>query len=168
MNVEDPFSEERREAGAGVGKMGKAAAEKGRPGLDVPGAIRRLAEIEDELSRRGIDPLEKEKARLRKALKEYMDAVASEAEYDETSNYEAVLVQRFSDAWDVDALKAMLNPQQRGRYIAESVSVGAVGDGLKNGDLSRGELEAGGAVAKRQGSKALYVRERKEEGKDDA
>ncbi len=160
--VKDPFSEERQGAGAGFGKMDKAVAKEKGPDLDVSGAIRRPAEIEDELSRRGIDPLEKEKARLRKALKEYMDAAASEAEYDETSNHEAVLVQRFSDAWDVDALKAMLTPAQRGRYIAESVSVGAVGDGVKNGDLSRGELEAGGAVAKVPGAKALYVREKKD------
>ena len=158
-NVEDPFAE----AGAGFGKMDKVVAKEKGPGLDVPGAIRRLAEIEDELARRGIDPLEKEKARLRAALKEYMDAAASEREYDETSNYEAVLVQRFSDSWDVDHLKAMLTPAQRGRYIAESVSTGAVGDGIKNGDLSRGELEANGAVARRPGSKAMYVRERKEE-----
>jgi hypothetical protein len=158
-SVEDPFAE----AGPGFGKMDKVVAKPDKgPHLDVGNVIRRLAEIEDELSRRGLDPLEKEKAKLRKALKDYMDRLASEVEYDETSGWEAVLVQRFSDTWDVDAFKAVLTPQQRGRYIAETVSTGAVGDGIKNGDLSRGELEAGGAVTKKPGAKALYVRERKE------
>ncbi len=163
MNVEDPFAK----AGAGHGKMDKVVAKEKGPAPDVPGVIRRLAEIEDELSRRGIDPLEKEKARLRKVLKDHMSQCGSEVEYDETSNYEAVLVQRFSDLWDVDALKALLTPAQRGRYIAESVSIGAVGDGLKNGSLSRGSLEASGAVARVPGSKALYIRERKEEESGD-
>ena len=131
--------------------------------VDVAGLIMRLAEIDDELRSRGIDPLVKEKDRLRKMLKDYMLAHEVDKTYDETSNHEGVLMQRFSDTWDVDVFEKMLSPAQRARYITEVVAEGAVKDGVKNGDLSRGKLEAEGAVTKTPGTVALYVRERKEE-----
>ncbi len=128
--------------------------------VDVSGIIRRLAEIENEIASRGIEDLLKEKEALRKALKDAMTRSESKEEYDETSNHEAVLMQRTKESWDVDILQALLSPAQRKRYIIKSVSEGAVKDGIKNGDLSRGELEAKGAVRKTPGSIALYVRER--------
>ena len=155
-NVEDPFAD----------KQNKVVAKEKPSEIDVGNIINRLAEIEDELSRRGIDPLIKEKDILRKTLKDYMTTCDSEMEYDEVSNHESVLVQRFKDSWSVPTFEDMLSPSQCIRYIEKSVAEGAVKDGIKNGDLSRAELEAKGAVVKKPGAKALYVRARKQE--DDA
>lgn len=135
--------------------------------MTMDGVIRRLAEIEDELSRRGIDPLVEERESLRKGLKQQMLKSGLDSAYDEISGYEAVIVRRTSDVWDVGVFKLALSPTQRARYIVESVSEGAVGDGIKSGDLSRPTLEKAGAVKKQVGSKALYVRLRKEESKED-
>lgn len=151
--VQDPFED----------KMNKKASTPPPKEIDVAGLIMRLAEIDDELRSRGIDPLVKEKDRLRKILKDYMLAHEVDKTYDETSNHEGVLVQRFSDAWDVEAFAKMLSPSQLARYLTTVVAEAAVKDGVKNGDLSRGKLEAEGAVTKTPGSIALYVRERKEE-----
>ncbi len=141
-------------------KMDHAHSKNIPPPIDFELLIRRLAEIEDEIASRGIEDLLKEKDVLRKALKDAMTRSKSVEEYDETSNHEAVLMQRTKELWDVDILQALLSPAQRKRYIIKSVSEGAVKDGIKNGDLSRGELESKGAVRKTPGSVALYVRER--------
>lgn len=134
--------------------------------FDYVETIRRIAEIEDELSRRSIDPLEKELESLKKTLKSNMLADKRSMAYDEVSNYEAIIVQRSSDVWDAEALKSILNSRQRDRYIVESVSIDAVEDGIKTGDLSRPTLEKVGAVVKKAGAQALYIRARKDEEND--
>ncbi len=158
-DVQDPFAD--KLTAHNDEKMDHAHSKTPPPEIDMAVIIRRLAEIDDELDSRGIDPLIKEKEALRKALKDAMTHSKSEEEYDETSNHEAVLMQRTKESWDVDILQALLSPAQRKRYIIKSVSEGAVKDGIKNGDLSRGELESKGAVRKTLGSIALCVRERK-------
>ncbi len=163
--VKDPFGDKltAHDDGTVEGKMNHAHSKSTSPTIDIELVIRRLAEIEDEIASRGIESLLKEKDALRKALKNVMTLSESEKEYDETSNHEAVLVQRFKDSWDMPTFEKMLTPAQRKRYITKAVSEGAVADGIKNGDLSRGRLESEGAVAKTPGTVALYIRERKEE-----
>ena len=164
-DVRDPFGDKvtAHDDGTIEGKMDHAHSKEPPKQVDFELLIRRLAEIEDEIKRRGIEDLLKEKDLLRKALKDAMARSKSEREYDETSNHEAVLVQRFKDSWDLPAFEKLLTPAQRKRYLVKSVSEDAVADGVKNGDLSRGNLETGGAVTKTLGTVALYVRERKEE-----
>ena len=123
--------------------------------------VRRLAEIEDELSSLGIEKLSKEKEDLRSQLKVFMVKNEVGTVYDETSNFEAVMTPRSHDVWDLDALSSSLSPTQRKRYIRKMLDETAVKEGLDNGDLSRAQLEAKGAVHKEVGQKALYVRERK-------
>ena len=162
-DVQDPFADKvlaHNDSTIGS-KMNHAHSKEPLKQIDFELVIRRLAEIEDEIASRGIENLLKEKDLLRKALKDAMTRSESKEEYDETSNHEAVLMQRTKESWDVDILQALLSAAQRKRYIIKSVSEGAVKDGIKNGDLSRGELESKGAVRKTLGSVALYVRERK-------
>ncbi len=168
-DVQDPFADKMtaHDDGNVENKMDHAHSKSIPPPINCELVIRRLAEIEDEIASRGIEDLLKEKEALRKALKDAMTRSKSEEEYDETSNHEAVLMQRFSDSWDLPVFEKMLTPAQRKRYLIKSVSEGAVKDGIKNGDLSRGRLESKGAVAKVQGSLALYVRERKADGESD-
>ena len=132
--------------------------------LDFLKVIRRLAEIDDEIKSRGLDPLLKEKEELRELLKKHMLQDKRDVVYDETSNWEAVFVQRFEDTWNVGVLKKMLKPAQRARYIVEQVLPKGVTEGIKTGDLSRATLEKGGAVKRQpKGKPALYVKERKPE-----
>ena len=132
--------------------------------LDFLKVVRRLAEIDDEIKSRGLDPLLKEKEELRDLLKEHMLKSKRNEVYDETSNWEAVFAQRFEDVWNVGVLKKMLKPAQRARYIVEQVLPKGVAEGIKTGDLSRATLEKGGAVKRSpKGNPALYVRERKPE-----
>lgn len=153
---EDPFAPLQR-------AMAKKAEEISRQGDPLTYMISRVAEIEDELDRRGADPLLKELEGLKKNIKVLMVDRGVDEAFDEVSEYEAVLQHRTSEMWDVAALKALLSPAQRRRYIVveERVDVAAVADGAKNGDLSRAELEYKGAVTKVPGSKALYVRKRR-------
>ncbi len=145
-------------------KMNHAHSKKIPPPINFELVIRRLAEIENELSRRGANELIEEKKTLRDALKNAMTAGGTDIEYDETSNHEATLVPRFKDVWDVDALKKMLPGRKWDRYIftTEMIAEDKVKEGIKIGDLKRDELEAEGAVVKAPMSLALYVKERKE------
>ena len=132
--------------------------------LDFLKVIRRLAEIDDEIKIRGLDPLLKEKEELRELLKKHMLKDKRDEVYDETSNHEAVLIQRFEDIWDVGILKKMLKPVQRTYYIAEQVLPREVAEGIEIGDLSRATLEKNGAVKRKpKGKPALYLRTRKQE-----
>ncbi len=124
-------------------------------------AIRRLAEIKDELDNRGIDPLVAEEKKLREGLKKYMLDAKLDSEYDETSGWEAVMTPRSHDVWDMAAFSSLLSPTQKKRYIRRMIDEAAAKEGIANGDLSRAQLEAKGAVRKEAGQKALYVRERK-------
>ena len=126
--------------------------------------IQRVAEIEDELDRRGADPLLDEMKKLKERIKEKMLKDDVDEVFDEISEYEAVIQQRSSETWHAPALKDILSPSQRKRYlvIQENVDTTAVAEGIKNGDLSRAELEYKGAVTRTPGAKALYVRRRKE------
>ncbi len=160
-DVQDPFAD--KLTAHNDEKMNHVHSKEPPKQIDLGLVIRRLAEIEDEIASRGIEDLLKEKEALRKALKDAMKRSKSEVEYDETSNHEAVLIWRFKDSWDLLVFEKMLTPAQRKRYIIKSISEGAVTAGVKNGDLSRGELESKGAVRKAPTSLALYVREREEE-----
>lgn len=137
------------------------------PNTDLSGIIRRLAEIADELDSRGIDPLVKEQADLKAQLKEIMVSEGKDNVFDETSGWEAVLVPRTEEQWNLEKLKPLLKPAQRKRYLEEVINRVAVKDGIKNGDLSRPFLEKKGAVKKIPRSVALYVREKAEEEDDD-
>ena len=128
---------------------------------DIAGMIRRIAEVDDELSSRGVDPLVKEKEELRKALKKYMLKHEIDTSFDETSGWEAVMTPRSHDVWDMDAFSSLLSSAQKKRYIRRMIDETAAKEGIANGDLSRAQLEAKGAVRKEAGQKALYVRERK-------
>ena len=128
---------------------------------DIAGMIRRIAEVDDELSSRGVDPLVKEKEELRKALKKYMLDHDMKASFDEVSGWEAVMTPRSHDVWDMDVFSSLLSPTQKKRYIRRMIDETAAKEGIANGDLSRAQLEAKGAVYKEAGQKALYVRERK-------
>lgn len=154
-DVQDPFED----------KMDRKESTKISPPINFEFIIRRLAEIEDELKSRSISDLIDEKDKLRKALKKAMLDAESINEYDETSNYEGVLVPQMSDVWDVSKFEKLLSPAQRRRYIEKTPIKDAVKDGIKSGDLSRGALEYKGAVTKMPGAPKLYVRERK--GVDD-
>ncbi len=123
--------------------------------------VRRLAEIEDELSSLGAEKLNKEKNDLRSSLKDFMTKNEVDSVYDETSNFEAVITLRSHDVWDMDAFFSLLSPTQKKRYIRRMIDEAAAKEGIANGDLSRAQLEAKGAVRKEAGQKALYVRERK-------
>jgi len=145
-------------------KMNQKMSTPQLPELDFVKIIRRLAEIEDEIKSRGLDPLLKKKEELRELLKKHMLQDKRDVVYDETSNWEAVFVQRFEDVWNVNVLKKMLKPAQRARYIVEQVLPKGVTEGIKTGDLSRATLEKGGAVKRQpKGKPALYVKERKPE-----
>lgn len=135
-----------------------------RPG-ELPAIIRRLAEIKDELDSRGIDPLVKEQDELKKELKKLMKERGVDSAYDETSNFEAVLVARSSEKWDVDNFKKAVGAKKQARYIqvVESLDLAKVQEGLHNGDLTRAKLEQHKAVTKTPTSVALYVRERKQD-----
>ncbi|HEC64446.1 MAG TPA: hypothetical protein ENI23_04050 [bacterium] len=123
--------------------------------------VRRIAEIEDELDSRGLDQLVKEKEDLRKKLKSSMLDTNTKMVYDEESEFEAVLTERSSDIWDMKILEEILTQTQLARYVKRMVDESAIKDGIKNGDLSRPTLEKLGAVEKRAGAKALYIRARK-------
>ncbi len=134
------------------------------PEIDLLKIVQRLAEIEDELARRELNPLLKEKEVLRKVLKDVMVDTKRDVVYDETSNQEAVLIQRFEDKWDIRIFKADLTIGQRARYLITQVLPKAIAEGIKIGELSRATLEKKGAVRKNpRGLPALYVRERKPE-----
>ena len=123
--------------------------------------VRRLAEIEDELSSLGAEKLNKEKNDLRSSLKDFMAKNEVDSVYDETSNFEAVMTPRSHDVWNMNAFSSLLSPTQKKRYIRRMIDEAAAKEGIANGDLSRAQLEAKGAVRKEAGQKALYVRERK-------
>ncbi len=123
--------------------------------------VRRLAEIEDELSSLGAEKLNKEKNDLRSSLKDFMAKNEVDSVYDETSNFEAVMTPRSHDVWDMDAFSSLLSSTQKKRYIRKMIDEAAAKEGIANGDLSRAQLEAKGAVRKEVGQKALYVRARK-------
>jgi len=126
--------------------------------------IRRLAEIEDELGRRGANKLLTEQKKLKDALKKDMLAQGSSEAFDEISGYEAVLIPRRSDVYDMTRLQEILTDAQRERYIRLAVDIDALKGGIDSGDVSRAALERAGAVSKVSGgSPALYVRERKAE-----
>lgn len=134
-------------------------------GDELPYIIRRLAEIKDELDSRGIDPLVKEQDDLKKKLKKIMITREVDSAYDETSNFEAVLIGRSSEKWDVGNFKKAVPGKKHARYIqvVESLDMAAVKEGLHNGDLTRARLEKWNAVKKMPTSVALYVRERKQD-----
>ena len=159
--VQDPFAD--KVTAHNPEKMDHAHSKEPPKQIDVVYIIQRLAEIEDELKSRGADDLIDEKDKLRKALKKAMLDAGSVNEYDETSNYEGVLVPQKSDVWNVKKFEKMLSPAQRERYIERLPNRNAVKDGIKSGDLSRGKLEYKGAVTIVPGAPKLYVRERKDE-----
>ncbi len=128
---------------------------------DLSGIVRRIAAIEDELDRRGADPLIKEKEELRKTLKQQMLASGDDKVFDEVSEWEAVITERSFDDWNVNRLEQVLTQSQLARYVKRMVDESAIKEGIKNGDLSRPTLEKAGAVKKQPGTKALYVRKRK-------
>lgn len=134
---------------------------------DLPEMTRRVAEIEDELARRGADPLIEEMAELKKDIKTRMLAENRECVFDEVSEYESVLVDRARDVWDAGAFEVMLKSTQKKRYITKSVDTDAVKTGVKSGDLSRAKMEKNGAVRKEPMGPALYVRKRKSEEEDE-
>ena len=156
MSNDSPFDDGKSTLLEGIAKELSGVDED-----DIAGMIRRIAEVDDELSSRGIDPLVKEKEELRKALKKYMLKHEIDTSFDETSGWEAVMTPRSHDVWDLDALSSSLSPAQRKRYIRKMLDETAVKGGIENGDLSRAQLEVKGAVRKEVGQKALYVRERK-------
>lgn len=129
---------------------------------DLSGIVRRIAAIEDELDRRGADPLIKEKDTLRKTLKEQMLSANRDKIFDEVSEWEAVITNRSKDVWDIDRLEQFLTQSQLRRYVKKMVDESAVKEGIKVGDLSRPTLERQGVVKKQPGVKALYVRKRQE------
>lgn len=168
-DVRDPFSDKVTAHEGGHDKledeMNHVHSKKIPPPVNFELVIRRLAEVEDELQRRGANELIEEKKMLRDALKNAMTAAGTDREYDETSNHEATLVPRFKDVWDVDALKKMLPGRKWDRYIftTEEIAEDKIKEGIKIGDLKRDELEAEGAVVKAPMSLALYVKEREDE-----
>ena len=162
--VQDPFADnvvKAHDDGTIESKMNHVRSKESPKEIDFAYVIRRLAEIEDELKSRGANDLIDEKDKLRKALKKAMLDAKTINQYDETSNYEGVLVPQTSDVWDVNKFEKMLSPTQRKRYIEKAPIKDAVKDGIKSGDLSRGALEYKGAVTKVPGAPKLYVRERK-------
>ena len=165
-DIQDPFAD--KVTAHNPEKMDYVHSKETPKQVDFVYVIQRLAEIEDEIKRRGIQELIDEGAELRKVLKDAMIAASTNVEYDETSNYEAVIVQRTKDAWDVDLFKSLLSKSQKKRYITEIADEVVIKAGFKTGDLSRGYLEAKGAVKKVSTSLALYVKERKADGTDSA
>ncbi len=140
--------------------------------FDADTAIRRCAAIEDELDSLGANDLMKERDHLKKTIKSHLtnlvDIVGIDhfpddktGYYDEVSNWEAELVVRTKDEWDIEKLRGELTNKQKTRYITLRADQSAIKEGISNGDLSRAKLESVGAVTKTPYSFALYVRERK-------
>ncbi len=161
-DVQDPFADGAVKAHNDE-KMDHAHSKEPPKQIDFEYVIRRLAEIEDELKSRGANDLIDEKDKLRKALKKAMLDAETVNQYDETSNFEGVLIPQKSDVWDMSKFEKMLSPAQRKRYIEKTPIKNAVKEGIESGDLSRGALEYKGAVRKLPGAPKLYVRERKDE-----
>ena len=165
--IESPFDDEA--PGAAAAEAGGESAfglDPATMARDLPLATRRIAEIEDELARRGADPLIAEMAELKKAIKARMIAEKRECVFDEVSEWESVLVDRSRDVWDAGAFEAMLKPTQRKRYVTKSVDTDAVKVGVKSGDLSRAKMERNGAVHREPMGPALYVRKRQPKEED--
>ena len=140
---------------------------------EVPEAIRRLAAIEDELESLGANKIIIEKGKLRAQLKTYLTGlvecstsltIKGGAEvYDEVSNWEAIVLQRKKDEWDLEKLRGELTNKQKTRYITLHADKDAIKEGISNGDLSRAKLESVGAVKKVPFSYALHLQERKQD-----
>jgi hypothetical protein len=131
--------------------------------MDITASLRRVAEIEDELNSRGINPLEEELKTLKSDIKEYLLQNNLDELFDEISEYEAVIIPRSSDSWDVESFKLAATEAQKRRYVEvqEILNIPAIEKGIKNGDLSRAKLEAFNAVKKTPVSLACYIRKRK-------
>jgi len=128
--------------------------------------VRRIAEIEDELASRGADPLLDELAEIKAEIKEEMVESDTDVAFDETSGWEAVVVWRASDKWDLAKLQEAVGDKYE-RYTKTTVDTAKVKNGIKRGDLRRPVLEAAGVVKRGKPTPALYVRERVEEEDDE-
>ena len=134
--VADPFADGTVKAHNDE-KMDHVHSKKFVPPINFELVIRRLAEIEDELERRGVSELIEQKEILRKALKDAMTAGGTDIEYDETSNFEATIVPRFKDEWDVDVLQRMLSAAQHARYTVLIADEASIKVGITTGDFSK-------------------------------
>lgn len=123
--------------------------------------LARLVEIEDELVRVGAKRLLADRDALKDALKARMMKELIDHVVDEVSDYEAMLVVRTTDAWDVEKTKSAMTVKQRTRYVIEQIDAKLVAEGIKIGDLSRAALEVAGAVTRVPKDVALTVRPRK-------
>ena len=138
---------------------------------EVSEAIGRMAAIEDELESLGANDLVIEQGKLRAQLKTYLTGLVEcstpltikggTSAYDEVSGWEAIILQRNKDEWDIEKLREGLTDKQKTRYITLHVDKDAMKEGIENGALSRAKLESVGAVHKAPYSYALHVRERK-------
>jgi len=127
--------------------------------------IRRLAEIQDELNSRELNDLIAEKEKIRTELKARMLIDNKTYQYDEVSNYEALITTPCSDNWNIEKLRPLLtNSTAQTLAITEAVNSDGIDELIKMGIITRHTLERYGAVTKRERSKTLIVREKKENG----
>src|SRR3990167_10389649 len=96
--------------GADVDAASRALAEElGQAGTDVLAVlIRRHAEIDDELERRGANALIEEQEAIRARIKDGMAEIDRVEYVDETSGYRALITPTFNHLYDKDKLIPML------------------------------------------------------------
>ena len=126
-------------------------------------AVRRLAEIDDELRTRGILELTTERDKIRTELKEHMIATEQLECFDETSGYEARLQASTNTEYDVERLKGALMPAHFKLVVKETVDGKALADLIRMGVTTQTHLERCGVIGKTLRSVSLIVRPRKEQ-----
>jgi len=125
----------------------------------IPSLINRLAEIDDELDRLGVNRLLAERENTRKRLKDTMtDAGLIEA-LDEASGYRAVIKDTHTDTWPnlKKLVEALPRAEMADEVLETVVNAKAIEKLVTGGLLTRSRLEQSGALVRVLRSRALYV-----------
>lgn len=123
---------------------------------DVAAMVRRLAEIQDELLRRGCNALLDEEKKLREALKDQMIAEECDRVFDEVSGATAKLSPVTEDIYRIELLKLNIPAALIPQVIVAAVDADALKEAIRIGAVSRARLEKVGAITK--GLKYLMLR----------
>ena len=134
--------------------------ESAPPPFDLGVALREIAAIDDELTRMDTSKLTKRREELKAKIKTAMIGQQRERAVDEVSGYTAELQVRTSEQWDLEAFKRSVGLKLAKRFVCiqEFLDQDAIKTGVKQGTLSRAQLEVDGAVTKTLGSIALFVK----------
>ena len=135
------------------------AEELGQAGTDVLAVlIRRHAEIDDELERRGANALIEEREAIRARIKDGMAQIDRIEYVDETSGYRALITPTFTDVYDKDKLIPMLPRLEMADEALETVvNVPVIKEWERGGILNRTAMQQAGALLRKLRSRALHV-----------